>query len=208
MVLSLMSVDEKNIRHRFTVPIADTKVNEWIKSQSNLGFSLRVLIKAFVREYGYQDATCLELGTEVKRRGRPPKALKSQIDAIGNEYDDVAVDNEHAVVQQPAQSSITPVQQVQYQTQQPVQAMNQPVPQTIVQQPVTAQPAVQSTQAVSMPQQAVQSKLQQTPAAVNNNDDIMSMMSGMTSATPVPVMNDAISATTDDDGFVDPESLF
>ena len=48
--------DDKNIRHRFTVPTADVKVNEWIESQSNLGFSLRVLIKAFIREYGIQDA--------------------------------------------------------------------------------------------------------------------------------------------------------
>ena len=68
--------DDKNIRHRFTVPTADVKVNEWIESQSNLGFSLRVLIKAFIREYGIQDATCLELGVQVKKKGRPPKSAQ------------------------------------------------------------------------------------------------------------------------------------
>ncbi len=65
--------DDKNIRHRFTVPVGDTIVNEWIAMQSHLGFSLRVLIKAFVRDYGMQDATCLEFGVGVKKRGRPPK---------------------------------------------------------------------------------------------------------------------------------------
>lgn len=65
--------DDKNVRHRFTVPSADTVVNEWIENQSNLGFSLRVLIRAFVRQHGNKDATCVEFGEPVARRGRPPK---------------------------------------------------------------------------------------------------------------------------------------
>ena len=65
--------DDKNIRHRFTVPKDDKQVEDWIQAQSNLGFSLRVLIRAFVRSYGYRDATCMELGVPVKRVGRPPK---------------------------------------------------------------------------------------------------------------------------------------
>lgn len=76
--------DDKNIRHRFTVPTADVKVNEWIESQSNLGFSLRVLIKAFVREYGIQDATCLELGVQVKKKGRPPKSAQIRYSSLGD----------------------------------------------------------------------------------------------------------------------------
>lgn len=76
--------DEKNVRHRFTVPVADTRVNEWIEAQSNLGFSLRVLIKAFMREYGVQDATCLELGVQVKKKGRPPKSAQIQYGNMEN----------------------------------------------------------------------------------------------------------------------------
>ena len=96
--------DDKNYRHRFTVPHDDDVVNDWIASQSNLGFSLRVLIKDFVRTYGNKDATCVELGSAVKRRGRPPKQLKalmSQMDGGGfsdEEYDDDATDEEQDVI--------------------------------------------------------------------------------------------------------------
>lgn len=83
--------DEKNIRHRFTVPKDDTQVEDWIQAQSNLGFSLRVLIRAFVRSYGYRDATCMELGTPVKRVGRPPK--QAQI-ALGQMMEQESVPSE------------------------------------------------------------------------------------------------------------------
>lgn len=65
--------DDKNMRHRFTVPKGDDVVNEWIETQSNLGFSLRVLIKAFVRQYGMKDATFVEFGKAVGKQGRPRK---------------------------------------------------------------------------------------------------------------------------------------
>lgn len=73
--------ESKNVRHRFTVPVGDTSVRAWIDAQSNLGFSLRILIKAFIRDYGIQDATCLELGMTVNRVGRPPK--KAEIHLSG-----------------------------------------------------------------------------------------------------------------------------
>jgi len=74
--------EDNNYRHRFTVPKSDTVVNSWIENQSNLAFSLRVLIKDFVRNYGNRDATCIELGTEAKRRGRPPKELKEKLNKL------------------------------------------------------------------------------------------------------------------------------
>lgn len=114
--------DEKNVRHRFTVPVADTRVNEWIEAQSNLGFSLRVLIKAFMREYGMQDATCLELGVQVKKKGRPPKSAQIQYGNMENVtmpgsqfYDSEDTDESEQVVQKQE----TPVQ-AQVVTQRPV----------------------------------------------------------------------------------------
>lgn len=114
--------DEKNVRHRFTVPVADTRVNEWIEIQSNLGFSLRVLIKAFMREYGVQDATCLELGVQVKKKGRPPKSAQIQygnmenVTMSGSQFDDSEDTDESEHV---AQEQETPVQ-AQVVTQRPV----------------------------------------------------------------------------------------
>jgi len=74
--------EDKNCRYRFTVPTADTAVNEWLEEQSNVSFSLRVLIKAFIRDYGMQDATCLEVGSAVKRRGRPPKQAQIHLESM------------------------------------------------------------------------------------------------------------------------------
>lgn len=114
--------DEKNVRHRFTVPVADTRVNEWIETQSNLGFSLRVLIKAFMREYGMQDATCLELGVQVKKKGRPPKSAQIQYGNMENatmqdsQFDDLEDSDES---EQVVQKQETPVQ-AQVVTQRPV----------------------------------------------------------------------------------------
>lgn len=79
--------DDKNVRHRFTVPAADNVVNEWIDNQSNLGFSLRVLIRAFVRQHGNKDATCVEFGEPVAKRGRPPKQATIQLNGMIPSYD-------------------------------------------------------------------------------------------------------------------------
>lgn len=96
--------NEKNVRHRFSVPTADTVVNEWIENQSNLGFSLRVLIRAFVRQYGIgSDATCIEFKTPPPpTKGRPPKNRGIQLNAMlsddfGNKQSDIvtnAVDDD------------------------------------------------------------------------------------------------------------------
>lgn len=99
--------DDKNVRHRFTVPVADDKVGRWIDEQSNLGFSLRVLIKAFVNEYGYQDATCLEFGTKAKKLGRPPKQMKTYMDSdVSDDDTDVQPDSGGKIDQSKAQQAV------------------------------------------------------------------------------------------------------
>lgn len=149
-----MSSDEKNVRHRFTVPTADTKVNEWIENQSNLGFSLRVLIKSFVREYGYQDATCLEFGTEIKKRGRPPKSIKDQVDTM---YDNEVYESEMSDVE------------------------------------------------TALPKPEMKQEVKQKPTPVKSEEvDIEDLLSG---SNPVSTPSNT-NINTDDDGFVDPESLF
>lgn len=134
--------DDKNVRHRFTVPSADVIVNEWIEAQSNLGFSLRVLIKAFVRQYGVQDATCLELGVSVKSPGRPPKSA-----TIG--YDNMIPSNTSNATNNGAVQTVSPVQTQSV----PVQAQEsvaKPVTKT-VQEP--AKPQTGSGSAVNFDEQ-------------------------------------------------------
>lgn len=45
-------------RFRFTVPLADTDVIDWIGAQDNLGISLRYIIKKAIAEEGITDAFC------------------------------------------------------------------------------------------------------------------------------------------------------
>lgn len=71
------------IRHRFTVPSGDTEVETWVDNQSNLSFSLRLLIKAFISEFGAdQDATCLGMARPVKSVGRPRKADQNAVNVF------------------------------------------------------------------------------------------------------------------------------
>ena len=97
--------EDKNVRHRFTVPVGDTSVRTWIEAQSNLGFSLRILIKAFIRDYGIQDATCLELGIPVNRVGRPPKKAEIHLSSFQGSIEDDAMEvMQDEPVNQPVQA--------------------------------------------------------------------------------------------------------
>lgn len=73
--------DSKNIRHRFTVPSNDTLVNEWIENQSNLAFSLRLLISTCAKQMGTSDITCQLLGMDrpLPQKGRPRKDAKEKL---------------------------------------------------------------------------------------------------------------------------------
>lgn len=59
-------------RYRFSVPKADTSVNQWIDAQGSLSHSIRELIKDHIRKYGITDATCMPVEQQA-RVGRPPK---------------------------------------------------------------------------------------------------------------------------------------
>lgn len=160
--------DDKNIRHRFTVPVGDSVVNKWIEEQSNLGFSLRVLIKAFVRSYGYQDATCLEFGTPVKKRGRPPKQVNIKY---------AVMDNQDMELQFDPDSDYDETEE---------------------------ETAYAEIETDTVEEKAV-AKKQQT-AAPEAPTDVMSALRDRGSVS-VPIGNSAGNVSSDDDGFVDPDSL-
>lgn len=68
--------------HKFTVPDEDMIVEKWIAKQSNFGFSIRMMIKFFVQNYGYGDVTCMALGLTPKKRGRPSKQIQQKMDQM------------------------------------------------------------------------------------------------------------------------------
>lgn len=49
-------------RVRFSCPVTDKQVFDWIQGQSNLSASIRHIIKQYVAEHGYGDATCEPYG--------------------------------------------------------------------------------------------------------------------------------------------------
>ncbi|MCL2386890.1 MAG: hypothetical protein FWC89_04980 [Defluviitaleaceae bacterium] len=79
-----MSKDEdNNKRFRISIPTADTAVLEWLKNQTNVSFSLRVLIKDAIAQDGYMDVTCRanpSMG-KPRRAGRPPKKVAKKVTA-------------------------------------------------------------------------------------------------------------------------------
>lgn len=72
-----MASAESFKRYRFSVPNADESVTEWIEAQSNLSFSIRVLIRDFIRVHGKVDATC----APVEQRGKVGRPSKEDIAA-------------------------------------------------------------------------------------------------------------------------------
>lgn len=164
--------EEKNCRYRFTVPTADTTVNEWLEEQSNISFSLRVLIKAFIRDYGMQDATCLEVGTSVKRRGRPPKQAQIHLESM-------SLDQELSFGGQD----------------------------------VTQDDYEENTEEVGVSENIAVIKKQpvEVPKEEQSIDDMLNIRASKPTAPPKPkqeVKKPAQITATDDEGFVDPESLF
>ena len=49
---------EKLIRYRISVPKEDISITQWMECQANISHSIRTIIKSYIQEYGYTDATC------------------------------------------------------------------------------------------------------------------------------------------------------
>ena len=171
--------DDKNVRHRFTVPAADDVVNKWIENQSNLGFSLRVLIKAFVRGYGYKDATCLEFGVAVKKRGRPPKQANIKYDVMndnsGFDFTD-DVDDEYDETLNEAQPEVA----------------NEHI----------------DTEAKQIPQTPDKTVAKPKPVQQAAANDVTSALRNRGNSQTAPAQTPIKEVSSDEDGFVDPDSLF
>lgn len=69
-------------RYRFSIPSQDRVVADWIAKQSNLSSSIHVMIRAFVRQFGFADAMCVEFGTTRRPVGRPPKGFQDMFDSM------------------------------------------------------------------------------------------------------------------------------
>ena len=75
----------ENLRYRFAVPVGDQVVNDWIKCQDNLSFSIRLLIKSFIEENGMVDATYTRSADPVPKRGRPKGSSVKEKEDIPSE---------------------------------------------------------------------------------------------------------------------------
>lgn len=174
--------DDKNIRHRFTVPAEDNVVNTWIEKQSNLGFSIRVLIKAFVNSYGYQDATCLEFGMPVRRRGRPPKQAKIRYERMFEDNSEDEDEDEDDVAAFDSQQDFYESEQ------QPEQSVKKQVDKKIEKPVRQAKPITEPKQELS-----------------ESDDSVLDLFEHKSTGQESSVKKQV---SHDDDGFVDPESLF
>ena len=184
--------DEKNVRHRFTVPTVDTVVNEWIENQNNLGFSLRVLIRAFVRQYGVNvDATCIEFGTPAPaKRGRPPKNRGVQLNGmlLSDESDE---DSDDYMTEEVSSTSDNMI----------ADAPNTPI--------VTTKP-VSSVKPVAKPIETEATVHVTSDKSAGSN--IMDMLNIGVPAPKQTVQKAPVAAAGtavegDDDGFIDPDDL-
>ena len=83
------------LRFRFSVPVEDVSVREWVEKQHNLSMSVRQLIKDYIEANGYTDATCQPV-SQVRGPGRPRGSV-------------TRMEPDEAPVQTPAEASVAPV---------------------------------------------------------------------------------------------------
>lgn len=95
-----MAKDSFN-RCRFSVPKADTSVNDWMSMQSNLSISLRMLIGEAIERDGYVDITC-KRKEQLPKRGRPSKIEEdlpeddTKVELTDNSHDEIIHNEEHS----------------------------------------------------------------------------------------------------------------
>lgn len=65
------SIEGNYFRHKISIPLGDQEVIDWIKKQSNINYSLRILIKDEISKNGIVDVTCKS--SIVPSVGRPRK---------------------------------------------------------------------------------------------------------------------------------------
>ena len=199
--------EDNSVRYRFTVPAADSVVNDWIDKQSNIGFSLRTIIRAFVATYGYQDATCLQIGTSspstVKKRGRPPKTQTSaSVSTSAFDMTAILPDNMTAEASLPDMPDMThdEVSETIEEPAAPGIVSKKTFGNNISDTSDTADADMSSLDILNMIEAPAQK-----PAKIRKSE----------TKNPIPAVKqqkseqtDAADIDTDDDGFVDPASLF
>ena len=52
--VSIEELTNEDERHQITI-VGDKKIEEWIRKQSNISYSLKLLMKRAIRDYGYID---------------------------------------------------------------------------------------------------------------------------------------------------------
>lgn len=101
------------LRFRFSVPVEDVSVREWVEKQHNLSMSVRQLIKDYIEANGYTDATCQPV-SQIRGPGRPRGSV-------------TRVESDEAAAQTPAEASMSqPVQAEPFQPVPPVQPQQPP----------------------------------------------------------------------------------
>ena len=98
-------------RLRFSVPFADVSVLEWIELQGNLSYSIRALIKAYIKEHGMTDPTCDLVAEPGGRVGRPTLQEAKQKAAYGQETKEQEVPQEPIVETKETKEPEKPVYQ-------------------------------------------------------------------------------------------------
>lgn len=110
-------------RVRFSCPVTDKQVFDWIQGQSNLSASIRHIIKQYVAEHGYGDATCEPYGFSKQPNSQN---IEKSVETVSQKVATQPVAPVQAATSQPI---VQPVEQPA--------AIQQPV------QPVASQPIVQ-----------------------------------------------------------------
>lgn len=112
-------------RYRFTVPVEDICVTNWLCSQLNISNSIRNLIREDIRQNGYTDVTCRDIVTDGDLKVPKPirktskqkfvtatepilkKLPKKEAKAVAKQDEQPVVIQKTTTVEQPIQELVT-----------------------------------------------------------------------------------------------------